>query len=185
MVDPVWQLVCRSLHAGLSHRDLKEPCFAEKCVGAVAWSRAVYQSADQRLKVRIVFAVVHAQQWTLQRLHDDKPAPPVSNQLLPMRQGQCVVRVEEKAMLRPVCIGNLLIFWTRLAKSKANVRVEVHVPQEFTAVEPIIMNTCCFFVSLLFLLCCLLPRGAIVLSGCQNSRVADQLMFVFFIVKLF
>ena len=67
--------------------------------------------------------------------------------MLPMRQGQCVVRVEEKAMLTPVGIGNLLVFWTRLAKSKANVRVEVDVPQEFTAVEPIIVSTCCCFKS--------------------------------------
>ena len=87
MVDPVWQLACRSLGAGLSHRDLKEPCFAEKWIGTVAWSRALYQSADQRLEDRIVFAVVHALHWTLQRLHDDKLALPVSNQLLPMRQG--------------------------------------------------------------------------------------------------
>ena len=77
MVDPVWQLACRSLGAGLSHRDLKEPCFAEKWVGAVAWSRALYQSADQRLKDRIVFAVVQARQWTLQRLHDDKLCMPL------------------------------------------------------------------------------------------------------------
>ena len=81
MVDPVWQLVCRSLHAGLSHRDLKEPCFAEKWVDAVAWSRALYQSADQRLEDRIVFADVHAWQWTLRRLHDDKLALPLSHQL--------------------------------------------------------------------------------------------------------
>ena len=136
MVDPVWQLACRSLGAGLSHHDLKEPCFAEKWVGAVAWSRALDQSADQRLEDRIVFAVVHARQRTLQRLHDDKPAVPVSKQLLPMRQSQHVARVGEKAMLSPLCIGNLLVFWTRLANSKANVCVEVHVPREFTAVEP-------------------------------------------------
>ena len=80
MVDPVWQLAYRSLGAGRSHRDLKEPCFAERWVGAVAWSRALYQSVDQRLEDRIVFAVVHARQWTLQRLHDDKLALPVSNQ---------------------------------------------------------------------------------------------------------
>ena len=147
MVDPVWQLACRSLGDGIGHRDLKEPCFAEKWVGAVAWSRALYQSADQRLEDRIVFAVVHVRQWTLQRLHDDKPALTVSNQLLPMRQGQCVVRVEEKAMLSPLCIGNLQVFWTSFAKSKANIRVEVHVPQEFTAVEPIIVSTCCCFKS--------------------------------------
>ena len=147
MVDPVWQLACRSLGAGLGHRDLKEPCFAEKWVGAVAWPRALYQSADQGLEDRIVFAVVHARQWTPQRLHDDKPALPINNQLLPMRQAQCVVSVEEKAMLRPLCIGNLQFFCTRFAKSKPNVRVEVHVPQEFTAVEPIIVSTCCCFKS--------------------------------------
>ena len=60
MVDPVWQLARRSLGVGLSHRDLKEPCFAEKWVGAVAWSRALDQSADQRLEDRIVLAVVHS-----------------------------------------------------------------------------------------------------------------------------
>ena len=145
MIDPVRQLACRSLGAGLRHRDLKEPCFAKQRVGAVAWTRALYQSADQRLKDRIVFAIVHARQWTLQRLHDDKPFQPVSNQLLPMRRGQCVVRVEEKAMLSPVCIGKLVVFWAKFAKSKANVRVEVHAPQELTAVEPINVSTCCCF----------------------------------------
>ena len=50
-------------------------------------------------------------------------------------------------MLSPVCIGKLLVFWTRLANSKANVHVEVHVPQEFTVVEPIIVSTCCCFKS--------------------------------------
>ena len=57
MIDPVRQLACRSLGAGLRHRDLKEPCFAEQRVGAVAWPRALYQSADQRLKDSIVFAI--------------------------------------------------------------------------------------------------------------------------------
>ena len=147
MVDPVWQLACRSLGAGLSHRDLKEPCFAEKWVGAVAWSRALYQSADQRLKDRIVFAVVQTRQWTLQRLHDDKLCMSFSNQLLPMRRGQCVVRIEEKAMLSPVYIGNLEVSWTRFANSKAHVRVEIHVEQKRTAMEPIIMSTCCCFES--------------------------------------
>ena len=60
MIDPVWQLARRSLVAGLRNGDLKERCFAEKRVGAVAWSRALYQGADQRLKDRIVFAVVQA-----------------------------------------------------------------------------------------------------------------------------
>ena len=145
MIDPVWQLARSSLVAGLRNDDLKKRCFAEKRVGAVAWSRALYQSADQRLEDRIVFAVVHARQWTPQRLHDDKPALPISNQLLPMRQGQCVVRVEEKAMLSPLCIGSLHVFWTKFAKSKANIRVEVHVPQEFTAVEPIMSEWTRFF----------------------------------------
>ena len=66
-----------------------------------------------------------------------------SNQLLPMRRGQCVVRIEEKAMLSPVYIGNLEVSWTRLANSKAHVRVEIHVRQKRTAMEPIIMSTCC------------------------------------------
>ena len=126
MIDPVWQLARRSLGAGFRNGDLKEPCPAEKWIGALAWPRALYQSADQRLKDRIVFAVVQARQWTLQRLHDNKLCMPFSDQLLPMRRGQCVVRVEEKAMLRPVCIGSLVVFWTRLANSKANVRVEIH-----------------------------------------------------------
>ena len=117
MIDPVWQFARKSLGAGLRNGDLKETCLAEEWVGAVAWSRAPYQSAEQRLKDRIVFAVVQARQWTLQRLHDDKLALPVNNQLLPMRQGQCVVRVEEKAMLSPLCIGNLVVFWARFAKS--------------------------------------------------------------------
>ena len=50
-------------------------------------------------------------------------------------------------MLSPVYIGNLLVFWTRFAKSEANVRVEVHAPQELAAVEPIIVSTCCRFES--------------------------------------
>ena len=60
-----------------------------------------------------------------------------------MRRGQCVVRVEEKAMLSPLYIGNLVVFWTRLANSKANVCVEIQVEQKRTAMEPIIMSTCC------------------------------------------
>ena len=68
---------------------------------------------------------------------------PFSDQLLPMRRGQCVVRIEEKAMLSPVYIGNLEVSRTRLANSKAHVRVEIHVEQERTAMEPIIMSTCC------------------------------------------
>ena len=109
----------------------------------MAWSRTLYQSADQRLKDRIVFAVVQTRQWTLQRLHDDKLCMSFSNQLLPMRRGQCVVRIEEKAMLSPVYIGNLEVSWTRFANSKAHVRVEIHVEQKRTAMEPIIMSTCC------------------------------------------
>ena len=58
-----------------------------------------------------------------------------------MRRGQCIVRVEEKAMLSPVYIGDLVVFCTRFANSKANVRVEVHVEQKRTAVKPIIMST--------------------------------------------
>ena len=76
MIDPVWQLARRSLGVGLRNGDLKEPCFAEKWIGAVAWSRALYQSADQRFEDRIVLAVVQARQWTLQRLHDDKLCMP-------------------------------------------------------------------------------------------------------------
>ena len=72
MIDPVWQLARRSLVAGLRNGDLKERCFAEERVGAVAWSRALYQSADQRLKDRIVFAVVQDRHWALQRFHDNK-----------------------------------------------------------------------------------------------------------------
>ena len=129
MIDPVWQLARRSLVAGLRNGDLKEPCFAEKWVGAVAWSRALYHSADERLKDRIVFAVVQARQWTFQRLHDDKLCMPIGDQLLPMRRGQCVVGVEEKAMLSPVPIENHGEFGTRFANSEADVRVEIHVGQ--------------------------------------------------------
>ena len=68
---------------------------------------------------------------------------PFSDQLLPMRCGQRVVRVEEKAMLSPVYIGNLDVFWTRFANSKAHVGVEIHVEQKRTAMEPVIMSTCC------------------------------------------
>ena len=64
MIDPVWQLPRSSLCAGLRNSGLKEPCSAEEWVGAVAWSGAPYQSAEQRLKGRIVFAVVQARQWT-------------------------------------------------------------------------------------------------------------------------
>ena len=143
MVDPVWQLACRSLGTGHSHRDLKEPCFAEKWVGTVAWSRALDQSADQRLKDRIVFAVVQARQWTLQRFHDDKLCMPFSDEFLPMRRGKCVVRVEEEDVLSAVCIRDLEVFGARLANSKTNVRMEVHIKQKGTAVEPIIMRSCC------------------------------------------
>ena len=145
MIDPVWQLVRMSLDAGLRNGDLKKPCFADKRVGAVAWSRALYQSADQRLKDCIIFAVVQARQWTPQRLHDDKLCMSFRDQLLPMRRGQCIVSVKEKAMLSPVHIGNLVDFWARFAKSEANVRVEIHVPQERAAMEPIIVGTCCRF----------------------------------------
>ena len=72
MIDPIWWFARGSLGAGLRNGDLKEPCFAEKWVGAVAWSRALYQSADQRLKDRIVFAVVQDRHWALQRFHDNK-----------------------------------------------------------------------------------------------------------------
>ena len=85
MADPVWQLACRSLGARLSHRGLKEPCATEKWVGAVAWSRALYTSADQRLVDRIAVAVVCVRYWTRQRPHDGKLAFFVGNQLLPMR----------------------------------------------------------------------------------------------------
>ena len=141
MIDPIWQIACWSLGAGDRHSDLKESTFAAKRVGAVAFSRTRYESADQRLKDRIVFAVVQARQWTLQRFHDDKLCMSFSNQLLPMRRGQCVVRIEEKAMLSPVYIGNLEVSWTRLANSKAHVRVEIHVEQKRSAMEPIIMST--------------------------------------------
>ena len=50
-------------------------------------------------------------------------------------------------MLSAVRIGHLVVFRTRFAKSKAHVRVEVHMPQEHTAVEPIIVSTCCRFES--------------------------------------
>ena len=145
MIDPVWELVRRSLVAGLRNGDLKEPCSAEYCIGTVAWSRALYQSAEQRLKDRIVFAVVQARQWTPQRFHDDKLCMSISNQFLPMRRGQCVVRIEEKAMFSSVYIGNLEMSWTRFANSKAHVRVEIHVEQKRTAMEPIIMSACCCF----------------------------------------
>ena len=98
-MDPIWQIACRSLVAGERHSDLKESTFAAKRVGAVALSRALYQTADQRLKDRIVFAVVQARQWTLQRFHDDKFSMSFNDQVLPMRRGQCVVRIEEKAMV--------------------------------------------------------------------------------------
>ena len=64
-----------------------------------------------------------------------------------MRCGQRVVRVEEKAMLSQVYLGNLVVFWTRFANSKSNVHVEIHVEQKRTAMEPIIMSTCCCFES--------------------------------------
>ena len=104
MIDPVWQLARSSLVAGLRNDDLKKRCFAEKRVGAVAWSRALYQSADQRLEDRIVFAVVQARRWTLQRFHDHKPCDAISDQLLPMRCGKCVMRIEEKDVVDAVCI---------------------------------------------------------------------------------
>ena len=47
MIDPVWQLARLSLSAGRRNIDLKETCLAEEWVGAVAWSRALYQSPDQ------------------------------------------------------------------------------------------------------------------------------------------
>ena len=47
MIDPVWQLARRSLGAGLRNSVLKETCLAEEWVGAVAWSRALYQSPDE------------------------------------------------------------------------------------------------------------------------------------------
>ena len=71
----------------------------------------------------------------------------VSDQLLPMRRGQSVVRVEEIAMFSPVYIGNLALFWTRFANSIANVRVEIHVEQKVTAMEPIIIGACSCFES--------------------------------------
>ena len=58
MIDPVWQLAHRSLDVGLGNGDLKEPGFAEKWVGALTWSGAFYQRANQRLEDRIVFTVV-------------------------------------------------------------------------------------------------------------------------------
>ena len=72
MIDPVWKLARRSLGAGLRNGDLKETCLAEEWVGAVAFSGAFYQSADERLKDRVVFAIVQARWWTLQRLQDGK-----------------------------------------------------------------------------------------------------------------
>ena len=68
---------------------------------------------------------------------------PIRAHMLPMRSGQCVVRVEEKDVVSPVCIGDFVIFWTRLASSKSHVGMEIHGPQELTAVEPIVMSTCC------------------------------------------
>ena len=61
-----------SLFARLGHCDLKEACFADKRVSAVAWSGALEQSADQRLEQSIVLAIVHVRQRTPQRLHDDQ-----------------------------------------------------------------------------------------------------------------
>ena len=110
MIDPVWKLARRSLGAGLRNGDLKETCFTEEWVGAVAFSGAFYQSADERLKDRVVFAIVQARWWTLQRLHDDKLCDPISDQLLPMRCGKCVMRIEEKDVLNAVCIGDLHVF---------------------------------------------------------------------------
>ena len=72
MIDPIRQLARRSLGAGFRNGDLKESCLAEKWIGAVAWSRALYQSADQRFKDRIVFTVVRDRHWALQRFHDNK-----------------------------------------------------------------------------------------------------------------
>ena len=117
MVDPVWQLARSSLCAGLRNGDLKEPCSAEKWVGAVAWSRALYQSAEQRLKDRIVFAVVQAWCWTLELFHYHKPCHPIKDQLLPMRCGKCVMRIEEKDVLNAVCIRDVEVLW--FAKSES------------------------------------------------------------------
>ena len=47
MIDPIWQLARRSLCAGLRKGDLKETCLAEERVGAVAFSGALYQCADE------------------------------------------------------------------------------------------------------------------------------------------
>ena len=110
MIDPVWKLARRSLGAGLRNGDLKETCFTEEWVGAVAFSGAFYQSADERLKDRVVFAIVQARWWTLQRLHDDKLCEPFSDQLLPMRCCKCVVRVEKKDVLSALCIRDLEVF---------------------------------------------------------------------------
>ena len=44
-------------------------------------------------------------------------------------------------MLSPVYIGNLEVSRTRLANSKAHVCVEIHVEQERSAVQPIIVST--------------------------------------------
>ena len=142
MIDPVWQLAHRSLDARLRNGDLKETWLAEEWVGAVARSRAFSQSADHGFKDGIVFAGIQTRQWTLQCLHNDKLGEPLSDQLLPMRCGKCVMRIEEKDVLNAVCIGDLIFLWARLVNSKANVRVEVHVEQEGSAVQPVIMSTC-------------------------------------------
>ena len=50
-------------------------------------------------------------------------------------------------MLPPVYTGTLVVSWTRSANSKAHVCVEIQIPQQRPAMEPIIMSICSSFGS--------------------------------------
>ena len=69
----------------------------------------------------------------------------ISDQLLPMRRGECIVFVEEEAVLSTVYIAHFLLFGARSAHSEAHVRVEVHIEQKRATMKPVIMSACCCF----------------------------------------
>ena len=59
-VDPIWQLVLVACRGGVGDSDLKEPWLAEERVGAVTWSRELYESSEQGFEDRIVFTRIAA-----------------------------------------------------------------------------------------------------------------------------
>jgi hypothetical protein len=72
------------MNARLRNIDLKEALSAEEWVGALTWSRAFYQGANEGFEDRIVFTIVQARWWAPQRLHHHKRAAAIGLQLLPM-----------------------------------------------------------------------------------------------------